>query len=86
MRYNGTTVPTGRDNIYESSEVHRKSSIEYMDSAFNEDQKEVIESILMTLNSESSSVADLNASLLLLDGRITALEPADNSGADNEVV
>ena len=97
MKYNGTTVPTGRDNTYDSNEIHRKSSIEMLDSAFNEDQKGVIESILTTLNSVSSSVAALNtsvlqldesvtainASLLSLDERVTALEPADDSGDDS---
>lgn len=43
MAYNGNTIPSGRDITYSSEEVHRKSSEEKYDTAFNKDQKEVLD-------------------------------------------
>ena len=43
---NGTTVPTMRDNTYSSSEVSRKTSEELKETAFNEDQNEVLDDII----------------------------------------
>lgn len=43
MKFNGTTIPTTRDNTYDASEVHRKSSNELYESAFNDDQREVLD-------------------------------------------
>lgn len=39
MRFNGNTVPTGRDVTYSSDEVTRKDSEVLFDTAFNDDQK-----------------------------------------------
>ena len=44
MKYNGTTIPTTRDNTYDASEVHRKSSNELYETAFNDDQKTALPS------------------------------------------
>lgn len=39
---NGTNVPTGRDNTYDKTEVHRKSIEELFETSFNEDQKKAL--------------------------------------------
>ena len=39
---NGTNVPTGRDNTYDKTEVHRKSIEELFESSFNADQKKAL--------------------------------------------
>ena len=52
MVFNGTTIPTGRDNTYSPNEVHRKSFNEAFLTAFNEDQSKV----LITLLSEYEPV------------------------------
>ena len=39
---NGTNVPTGRDNTYDKTEVHRKSVEDLFESAFNLNQQKVL--------------------------------------------
>ena len=39
---NGTNVPTGRDNTYDKTEVHRKSIEELFESSFSADQKKAL--------------------------------------------
>lgn len=39
---NGTNVPTGRDNTYDKTEVHRKSIEELFETSFNENQKKAL--------------------------------------------
>lgn len=43
MSYNGTTVPTGRDNTYTPDEIHRKDNDELFETAFNKDQKKSLD-------------------------------------------
>ena len=38
----GTTVPTGRDNTLSPDEVHRKSALELIATAFNQEQLEAL--------------------------------------------
>ena len=55
---NGTSVPTGRDDTYNSGEVRRKTTEELFDSAFNEDQKRVLSNIVSDSDNEITQVAD----------------------------
>ncbi|MBP5596723.1 MAG: hypothetical protein J6Y02_15155 [Pseudobutyrivibrio sp.] len=83
MVYNGTTIPTGRDNTYNVDEIHRKSPEEIYNTAFNEDQKAIIEDAVSDIAELIASVQGLEEALNDLDDRVTALEEANNSGDDS---
>lgn len=59
MAYNGTTIPTGRDNTYNPDEIRRKSSEEKYETAFNDEQKSVIEDMASNISVLSSSIEEI---------------------------
>ncbi len=76
MAYNGTTVPTGRDNTYNATEVHRKSSEEVYNTAFNDEQKSVIEDMASNISGLSSSIEEIEG--VIDDGFLPEVTSDDN--------
>ena len=59
MVFNGTTVPTGRDNTYSAGEIHRKSAEEKYATAFNKDQKAFLEELILDIAGLTTRVTAL---------------------------
>lgn len=77
MKYNGTTVPNYRDDTYNKDEVHRKTSEELYDTAFNEDQQKVLDNFEPSGGGSLPDVtSDDNGDILtVIDGEWGKAEP-----------
>ena len=87
---NGTTVPTMRDNTYSSDEVSRKTPEELRETAFNDDQNEVLNEITTDIESEIPEIVlpevtsdDNGDVLMVVEGAWAKAQP---SGDDNSYV